>query len=150
MESRRNAIIGFVTVLIFGVALFYLAVARKPSATIRFSEAQLETNGSLTIRCDRTVSWGSAWRASLSRKEFVGGKKTGEGEWSGNGLTGSDIDTWHEQLELSAIPHPLPSVLVAKGRTYQLKLHDHLPIYNFTNNSGTVYYAEISLESSRK
>jgi hypothetical protein len=150
MKGESKLILGFTLLLLCGANLLlscsggeHVAVAK-----IKFLQARLETNGSLKVDYEYTTSLGTLL---LRETDFVNGTKIGESCGSGgNSLENQSPSESSYHTTVREVSSP-PPMLVATGQTYYLKLNGHLPIYNFTNNSGQTYRSELSLERfSRK
>ena len=144
---------------VFRIAMFFICGAgliasceRQPAAAgeqaavakIRFSQAKLEANGALKVDYEYTTSSDTLL---VREKDFVNGTKSGESAGSaGNSLDSQSSTKTSYHITLRDIPSPPPPMLVTTGQTYYLKLNDHLPIYNFTNNAEQTYRSELSLE----
>ena len=138
-ESKIVHLSTFAFLLISGALLILLCGGSNRLATIQFSEAQLETNGSLKIAYHYTTPTGTL----LLEKDFENGAKTAES--SGNSPSSASESSSGYSVSVPNISSPPPSMLVTTGKTYYLKLNDQLPMYSFTNNSGRTYHGELSL-----
>ena len=127
------------------------------AAQITFEEAQLDTNGLLTVAYNITTPP----ETYIRHKTFESGRITSDDNtfWVGalrfqHPSLISDIQNLFQhgktaskfQTSISGIPSPPPSMLVVTGKTYHLESRDPMLIYDFTNNSGTTYRAELTLE----
>jgi hypothetical protein len=130
---------GFVALLICGTGLFLSCAGDNGVAKIEFYDARVETNGSLKIAYRYTTPSGTF----LLETDFENGTETAESRGSGAGV--SDSSSGYS-VSIQNIPSPPPSMLVTTGKTYYLKPHEKLPMYDFTNNSGKTYHGDLSLE----
>jgi hypothetical protein len=140
IRLQKKLLIAFAALLICGFGMFLRS--HKPHASIRFSQADLDTNGSLTLAY--TCTWPSG--TYLRHVEFVDSRQTGNGGMGGGswfGLRGSGSGT--SKVGFSS-PTPTLSLLVQTGKTYTVKLNDRLELYNLTNQRGKNYRSEFRLE----
>lgn len=143
MKAEIRLALGIAVLLICGTRLFTSCSASSPaSATVKFSQARLESNGSLKVDYDYTTPSGT----TLHETDSINGAKTAEsygngGSWVNRSPSGS---SYH--IAVPDVPSPPPSMLVTTGKIYYLKPNEHLPVYDFTNNSGKTYRGELSLE----
>jgi hypothetical protein len=147
-------LLALAALLICGISWALLLCRRQPSARIQFTEIRWN-DGFLTVHYDYTVSS----RAFLRETEFENGTKTGDCKASGSPFSIWTFPKWpfsewpHSgSFTIVFSPPPLSenaasrSLLVETGRSYTVKLHDQLQVYNFTNKSGVAYQAQFSLE----
>jgi len=146
MKRETKFVLGFAMLLTCGTSLIVSCSEEHAAmATIRFSQARLETNGSLKVDYDYTTPSGTI----LHESDFLNEKITAES--SGNsgssiGMRNSSPSGSSYHISVPDVPSPPPSLLVTTGKTYYLKPNDRLAVYSFTNNSGQTYRGELSLE----
>jgi hypothetical protein len=130
----------FAFLLIGGIVLVITRAGDNKVAQIEFTEARLENNGNLKIAYHYTTPSGTF----LLETDFENAAKAAESRGSGTGVNSSSSGY---SVSIPNISTPPPSMLVTTGKTYYLSLRDHtvLPMYHFTNDSGTVYHGELSL-----
>jgi len=141
-ESKIVHLSTFGFFLITGAVLMNSCARNDGMAKIEFSQAQIETNGSPKIAYRYTTTSGTF----LLETDFENGAKTAESRGSGAGVNDSSSGY---SVSVPNISSPPPSMLVTTGKTYYLNLREQLPMYYFTNNSGTAYHGELSLHRPR-
>ena len=140
-------ILALAALLICGMGWSLLWSRREPWAKIQFTKAQF-ANGTVEINYHYAVSSG----AFLRKCDFKNGVKTGDGGGGGSSLFG-----WPSSggggMSLTLYPSVIATsrpLLVVTGKTYILKLHDQLQVYDITNESGVTYDGRFALEPETK
>lgn len=139
MKTETKIVLSFVVLLICGAGLCPSCAGDNGVAKVEFSEARLETNGSLKIAYRYKTPSGTF----LLETDFENGAQTAESRGSSAGVRDSSSGY---TVTIPNLPSPPHSPLVTTGKTYYLNPHEKLPMHDFTNNSGRTYHGDLSLE----
>ena len=148
-REEKIIVLIFVALLFCGLGIALLvARARAPSATIQFSQAELDAKGKLSVAYSVSQSSGTYLRnteilnGQISGNGGMGNKAPGASRGSGAGTTAF-------YLGPDTGPLPTPTLLVQTGKTYRVDFNNTSRVFDFTNKSGGLYRFEFKLEPFR-